>query len=122
MHELSIMQHLRDEVESIARANRARRVGRVSLELGALSNVVPGLLREAFYAFRDSDPLLAGAEIEIRTLPVRVRCRSCRAETAPAGYALKCASCGGVGVDVIQGEELLLRDVELEVESEGVKP
>jgi len=120
MHELSIMQSLRDQLEEIARAHRARRVARVALEVGALSNIVPDLLREAFYAYREADPLLAGASLEIRSLPIRVRCRSCHAESAPAGYRIRCEACGGVGVDVIQGEELLLRDVEMEVESEGV--
>ena len=119
MHELSVMQSLRDQLEGIARAHRARRVARVALEVGALSNVVPDLLREAFHAFREVDPLLAGASLEIRSLPIRVRCRSCRAESAPSGYRIRCEACGGVGVEVIQGEELLLRDVEMEVEPEG---
>lgn len=118
MHELSIMQSLHERVTEIARAHGARRVTRVALDLGALSNVVPELLREAFLAFREADPLLVAATLEIRSLPIRVRCRSCLAESAPEGYRIRCAACGGVGVDVIQGEELLLRDVELEIESE----
>jgi hydrogenase nickel incorporation protein HypA/HybF len=120
MHELSIMQSLRDQLEGIARAHGARRIARVAIEVGTLSNVVPELLREAFHAFREADPFLSDAELEIRSLPIRVRCRGCRAESAPAGYRIRCEACGGVGVDVIQGEELLLRDVEMEVETEGV--
>jgi hydrogenase nickel incorporation protein HypA/HybF len=120
MHELSVMGDLRDRVEEIARAHHARRVARVAVEVGALSNVVPDLLREAFLAFREADPLLADASLEIRSLPIRVRCRACKAESVPAGYRIRCEACGGVGVEVIQGEELLLRDVELEVEPEGV--
>ena len=118
MHELSIMQSLHEQVTELARTHGARRVVRVALDLGALSNVVPELLREAFLAFREADPLFTAADLEIRRIPIRVRCRSCRAESAPDGYRIRCVTCGGVGVDVIQGEELLLRDVELEVESE----
>jgi hydrogenase nickel incorporation protein HypA/HybF len=118
MHELSIMQSLHERVTQIAVAHRARRVARVAVDLGVLSNVVPDLLREAFLAFREAEPLLAGAEFEIRRIPLKVRCRVCGAETEPEGYRIRCGACGGVGVDVIRGEELLLRDVELEVESE----
>ncbi len=118
MHELSIMQGLHERVTEIAAAHKARRVARVVVDLGVLSNVVPDLLREAFLAFREADPLLADAEFQIRRIPLRIRCRSCRAETEPDGYRIRCGACGGVGVEVIRGEELLLRDVELEVESE----
>ena len=90
----------------------------MAVDLGALSNVEPDLLREAFLAFREADPLLAGAEFEIRLIPLALRCRACGAETEPAGYRIRCGACGGAEVDVIRGEELLLRDVELEVESE----
>ncbi|HEY7729099.1 MAG TPA: hydrogenase maturation nickel metallochaperone HypA [Candidatus Eisenbacteria bacterium] len=121
MHELSITQSLCEQLTVIARAHHARRIARVALELGALSNVVPELLREAFYACREGDPLLETAGLEIRSLPLRVRCRSCRAESEPAGRRLRCSACGGVRVDVIHGEELLLRDVEMEVEPEGVQ-
>jgi hypothetical protein len=47
-----------------------------------------------------------------------VRCRACGAESAPEGFRIRCGACDGTGVDVIQGEELLLRDVEMEVGGE----
>jgi len=118
MHEVSIMESLHEQLVSLAREHGASRVRRVAVEVGELSNVVPEMLNQAFLAFREVEPLLAGATFEIRRLPLRLRCRACGAETEPEGYRLRCSGCGGTGVDVIQGEELLLRDVELEIESE----
>lgn len=116
MHEVAIMESMHEQLTALAREHGASRVRRVAVEIGQLSNVVPEMLEQAFLAFREVEPLLAEASIEIRSLPVRVRCRSCGAESAAEGFKFRCTACGSAGVDVIQGEELLLRDVELEVE------
>ena len=118
MHEVAIMESMHEQLTSLAREHGASRVRRVAVEIGELSNVVPEMLEQAFLAFREVEPLLAGAEIEIRRVPLRVRCRACGAESAPEGFRIRCGACDGTGVDVIQGEELLLRDVEMEVEDE----
>lgn len=122
MHEVSIMESLHEQLTSLARANGATRVRRVAVEIGELSNVVPEMLHQAFLAFREVEPLLAEADLEIRSLPVRVRCHSCKQESDAEGFRIRCRLCGGTEVEVIQGEELLLRDVELEVDSEGGEP
>jgi hydrogenase nickel incorporation protein HypA/HybF len=104
MHEVAIMESMHEQLTSLAREHGASRVRRVAVEIGELSNVVPEMLHQA--------------DLEIRRIPVRVRCRSCKQETDPEGFKIRCGACGSTGVDVIQGEELLLRDVEMEVEDE----
>ncbi len=118
MHELSIMQALVDAVEAIVREHGARRVVRLVVEVGEMSNVIPMYLRNAFLAFREVKPFLAQAELEIRFVPLQLRCESCGFEFQPQGYRYRCVECGATQVRVVQGEELLLRDVELEVESD----
>ena len=118
MHEVAIMESMHEQLTALAREHGASRVRRVAVEIGELSNVVPEMLEQAFLAFREVEPLLAEADLEIRRIPVRVRCRSCKQETDPEGFKMRCGACGSTGVDVIQGEELLLRDVEMEVGDE----
>ena len=55
------------------------------------------------------------------TVPVRVRCRTCRAETGAAANRLLCAACGAWQVDVVAGEEMLLQRVEIETAAEPVR-
>ena len=119
MHEVAIMESMHEQLTSLAREHGAVRVRHVTVEVGRLSNVVPEMLQQAFLAFREVEPLLEEADLEIRSLPVRVRCSSCRRESDTEGFRIRCPACGGADVEVIQGEELLLRDVELEVETEG---
>ncbi len=119
MHELSIMQALFEQLQGIARTYGARRVLKFRIEVGPLSNVVPELLREAFQAFRAAEPLLEKAEMDLITVPLLLRCQECGHETEPEGFRMICGHCGSREVEVVQGEELLLRDVELEIPEEA---
>jgi hydrogenase nickel incorporation protein HypA/HybF len=49
-----------------------------------------------------------------------VRCRSCKAETPAQPNRLVCADCSDWQVDVVAGEEMLLKRVEIETEPVAV--
>lgn len=115
MHELSIMQDLFRQLEALAGEHGAERVHSLEIEVGEFSNVVPELLRQAFLAFREAEPLLKGASLHMTSLPLRLHCRACGHEFSPPRPAFRCIGCGSGRVDTLQGEELLLRNVELEV-------
>ncbi len=117
MHEISIVQALYSQVEGIVREHGARRALRIVVEVGGLSNVVPELLESAFLAFRPSGPCIANAELEVRRLPVRLRCRRCGEDFDQERSCFRCPRCSSSCVDITQGEELILRDLELEIES-----
>ncbi len=118
MHELSIVQALFEQVEKLAAQHQARRVVRLAVEVGEFSNVVPELFERAFDAFCQVEPLLAGARMEVRVLPLRLHCEECRGEFRPQNYSFLCPHCSSSNCRVIQGEELLLRDLELEIDED----
>lgn len=119
MHELSIVQALCDRVKETARSHGAQKVTRIVIDVGELSNVVPELLQGAFAAFREAEPLLESAALEIRRLPLKLVCQACHHEFHPAFHRFRCPQCHSLQVKVLQGEELLLRDVELELVEEA---
>jgi Zn finger protein HypA/HybF involved in hydrogenase expression len=53
-------------------------------------------------------------------VPVRVRCRACRAETGADAFPLSCGRCGELDVEVTQGEEFQVVALEVEEEVEVV--
>jgi hydrogenase nickel incorporation protein HypA/HybF len=111
MHELAICQALVAQVEDIAR-QRAARVGRVRVAVGPLSGVEPALLEQAYpFACAGSDA--EGSALEIAAAPVRVRCRSCGAESAASANRLLCGACGDWRTQLVSGDELMLVNVEL---------
>jgi hydrogenase nickel incorporation protein HypA/HybF len=119
MHELAVCQALIEQVERVARQNDARRVVSIVITVGPLSGVEPQLLEHA-YPLAAAGTIAEHASLVVETVPVRVRCRACGAETDAQANAIVCGSCGDWQVDVTGGEEMLLRRVEIETDSAAV--
>ena len=120
MHELSVCVALMQQVERVAREHRATRVDRILLQIGPLSGVEAPLLQNAF-PVASAGTLAENAELVIESIPVRVRCTSCEAETEAAPNRLVCGACGDWRTRVVSGEEMLLARLEL-VEPEERPP
>jgi hydrogenase nickel incorporation protein HypA/HybF len=114
MHELSICQALLGQVEQIAQRESASSVDLIRLRIGPLSGVVPELLEQAFSIVR-AGTVAARAELAVESLPVRVQCTQCGAESEVAPNRLLCGTCGDFRTRLLSGDELLLASVELSV-------
>jgi hydrogenase nickel incorporation protein HypA/HybF len=112
VHELSIAQAI---VDIAARNAGGSRVTSVSVRVGHLRQVVPSALAFSFELCAHGTAV-EGAALELQEVPVTVRCRTCGAESEPAGFPLICGACGELSVEVVQGEELLVESLELEAE------
>ena len=110
MHELSIA----DRIVSIAAAHAAGRpVSKVEVKVGHLRQVVPSALEFAFQLVAQGTPA-EGAELEVEVVPAAGLCRACGGESALSAFPLQCSRCGGLDLEVIRGEELLVEALELE--------
>lgn len=108
MHELALMESLVATVdEQVAEA----RVTKVRLEIGRLSCVAPDALRFCFEVCA-AGTRLEGAALDIVEIPGRGRCRACDAEVALDDVLATCG-CGSFDLQVIAGQELRLKDVEV---------
>jgi hydrogenase nickel incorporation protein HypA/HybF len=110
MHELSIAE----SVARVASAHAAgRRVYRVEVKVGHLRQVVPSALEFAFELVTQGTPL-EGAELHIEHVPAEGRCRTCGIDSRIDSFPLRCSVCGGLDLDLVRGEELLVDSLELE--------
>jgi hydrogenase nickel incorporation protein HypA/HybF len=110
MHELSIA----DAVAEVARRHAdGRRVARVELKVGYLRQVVPSALEFAWQLITEGTSL-EQAELVIEEIPPRGRCRTCETETTMESFPLQCGRCGGLDLELLAGEELLVDALELE--------
>lgn len=112
MHEYSVVQALLERVQAEARAQGACAVVRVHVALGELAGVDPALLRTAYDVFRERT-ICAQAELRLRHVEARWECPRC-GTAAARGSMLRCARCEAPA-RLVQGDELLLERVELEV-------
>lgn len=114
MHELSICLSLLDQVRRIAADRDATVVTRIELEIGPLSGVEPELLRHA-YPLAAVGTVAEHAELVIGETAVTVRCTQCGAESTVRANRLLCEQCGDFRTNVISGEDMILRRVELDL-------
>ena len=104
MHELSIAR----AIAAIATKHAGgARVERVEVKVGHLRQVVPGALAFAFEVVT-AGTALDGAELVLEEVPAAGRCRACGAETEFAELPLRCGGCGGLDLELLRGEELLV--------------
>ena len=111
MHELSICQALINQLETLARQQRARRVLSLVVGVGPLSGVEAGLLKQA-YPVAAAGTVAEGSELDIENRPVRVHCRTCGEDSDATANRLLCAFCGDWRTDLVSGDELVLTRVE----------
>jgi hydrogenase nickel incorporation protein HypA/HybF len=109
VHELSICRSL---VALVTEHAAGRPVDRVVLDVGCLRQVVPETLRYSWQIVVADTPL-AGSTLDINQIPVVLECRVCACSTVIEAPMFRCGTCGSTEVDVVSGQELLLRSLEL---------
>jgi hydrogenase nickel incorporation protein HypA/HybF len=110
MHEMSITQGIIEICENHA---GGRRVLSIDVEIGELSSVVPDAVLFCFEACSQGT-LLEGAQINIIRPPGTGLCMDCGCETPLTALFGACRKCGGYRVSVISGEEMRVREIEVD--------
>ncbi len=115
MHELSLIAGLFDVIVEKANAHKAREVTLVTIKVGPLSGVVPELLESAFEMYK-KETIARRARLVIEKTPFVLRCKACAAETTRDTPVSACPSCGSTDFAIIQGMDVVLDKLELEVD------
>jgi hydrogenase nickel incorporation protein HypA/HybF len=109
MHELGITQNI---VSIVAECAQKKKVKRVLLEIGKLSAILPDAVRFCFDICTQGT-VLEGAKLEILETTGLARCQQCGAEISLEKPFGKCG-CGSIHLDLIAGEELKIKEIEIE--------
>jgi hydrogenase nickel incorporation protein HypA/HybF len=110
LHELSIAESV---VRIAGRQADGRRVRKVQMKVGHLRQVVPSSLAFGFGLLAEGTPA-EGAELEIEQVSAEARCRGCGMESRIDDFPLLCPGCGGLDLEILKGEELIVDSLELE--------
>jgi hydrogenase nickel incorporation protein HypA/HybF len=117
MHEFSVVQSLMELIEKYAEENKAKRVVKVIIRVGILSGIEPHLLELAFNTFKEGT-IAEGALLVIERENLKVKCQECGAEGEKDELNTLCPFCGSLNTNIIAGQEMLLKSLELECEDE----
>lgn len=109
MHELGITQNI---VAIAAEYANGHPVKRVTLEIGKLTAIMPDAICFCFDVCCQGT-VLAGAQLEIIEKPGLARCQQCGADV-PLDLPFGVCDCGCQNLQIIQGEELSIKELETE--------
>lgn len=110
MHEMSITQGI---IDLCLQHAGGRRITALEVEIGELSTVVPEAIEFCFEAC-SRDTLLEGADLAILRISGRGKCQECGSETPLTDLFGACRYCGSCRVVIIAGEEMRVREIEVE--------
>ena len=110
MHELSIATGILETALAVADEHGARRVEEIEVEVGVMRLVVPESLEMAFAVLTEGTAA-AGAKLKITEVPIRAKCVGCDADFSPALDNFACPGCGRADVDIVGGNDIILKSV-----------
>ena len=113
MHEMSIAQSILKIVLVEAQKNGATRVKTVRIRAGELRGIVQEQLG-FFFEFITKDTIAEGAAFEVEYIPIKANCKSCEHVFMVKEFEFLCPECESKDVDVIQGMELAVKEIEIE--------
>lgn len=110
MHEFSLADSLMTQIAQIAKQNKLNRIDSVSLETGALREVVPDIMRLAFEEMARGT-IAQGATLLITEIEAIAQCNTCGQRFKPERDDFSCPQCEIADVRVIQGDDIILRSI-----------
>jgi len=114
MHEMSLTEGVVRILEDQAAEHGFTRVKTVWLEIGELSTVVPESMEFCFDAVARGNPLTAEAKLEIIRVPGAAWCMDCSKPVHVTSRVDLCPDCGGAKLTVTSGEEMRIKEMEVE--------
>jgi hydrogenase nickel incorporation protein HypA/HybF len=113
MHEMSIAQSILKIALNEAQKNGARKLRVVRIRAGALRGIVPEQL-SFFFQFITKDTPAEGASLDVETVPIKGKCKPCEHVFMVQNFEFVCPQCKSKDVDVVEGMELAVKEIEIE--------
>jgi len=117
MHELALCR----SISRIGlRACNGRRVHQVTIDVGALRQVVTPALVQC-WGFVTADTLLAESRLVVNDIPAVITCQQCGVSTTLHQPFMVCGGCGSKDVSVVSGREFMVRSIDVDDAPSGDK-
>ncbi|MDO4199055.1 MAG: hydrogenase maturation nickel metallochaperone HypA [Erysipelotrichaceae bacterium] len=113
MHELGVVFHCIKEVNEIALSNNVNRVNSVTVEIGAVSTVIPYLFEDCWNWAVKKETVLKDAKIIIETIPAITHCEDCNQNYNTIIYGKTCPHCKSEHTFLLQGNEINIKQIEV---------
>lgn len=119
MHELGIVTHVAKEIDRVAEENHITTVSSVTLQIGEVSGVIWDYFVDCWDYFKKKHPVLQDSELILETIPAVTYCEDCRSTYETVKYGKICPHCGSPHTFLIQGNEMLIKEIAVPDEEGG---
>jgi hydrogenase nickel incorporation protein HypA/HybF len=113
MHELSVMSHLLERVETHAERLGASRVVAINLVIGDRTSIVDDSLL-FYFDMLTPGTVAEGAQLKVRRTRTTCHCSVCAQDFVPDGYGFRCPACETLGTVTNDGSEFLIESLEVQ--------
>ena len=103
MHELGIVFHIIDSLESVGRENQLTQVANVTLEIGEVSGVVDSYLKDCWKWASEKSSLLRGAKLITQEIPAVTYCEDCHQTYGTVEHGKVCPGGARESMSVLLG-------------------
>lgn len=113
MHELAMVRSIYNVISEQIREHDVNKVKQVKLIVGELTGVEDMVMKSCFEIYVEGTPV-EGAQLVIKRVPIKVRCRICENEYETKIPFSECEICGNKSFKIISGKELYIDSLEVE--------
>jgi hydrogenase nickel incorporation protein HypA/HybF len=110
MHELSLACNILEITEEAVKANNAKIVIELVLDIGVFAGVEINALETAINSIKPKT-ILEKSKISINIIEGKAVCRHCHCEFIPEDILSPCPECAKYGLEIIAGGELKVRTI-----------
>ncbi len=118
MHEMGIISGVIDAVTASAQAAGATKVDKITLSIGEMTEVIMDCLTFAFEALSEGT-MCEGAELKVNIVKPHSICLECSTEFDHDRFHLACPNCGSYETVLLEGREMTIDGIEVDIPTEG---
>jgi hydrogenase nickel incorporation protein HypA/HybF len=112
MHELAITRELISLIKEECKEKSISKPNKVLIHLGKMTNFNKEPILLYFDLLKKETPLIENSVLEIKELPGKLFCRSCRKKSeVEEPFMIFCPLCDSHDVELIQGKELIIKSI-----------
>ena len=119
MHELGLVNYVVKQVSRIAEENHVAKIHSDTLEFGQVSGIVTSYLYDYWNWYTKKFPLFDGAKLLCEEIPAVTWCDDCKQTYPTVQYGKTCPHCGSGNTWLQQGNEMNIKQIEVEDTREG---
>lgn len=117
MHELGIVFHIIDSLESAAKENHLSSISSVTVEVGEVSTVIPDYLTDCWQWAVKKKELLKDCEMVVEPIHAVTHCDDCGQDYPTVAHGRICPHCGSEKTWLITGNEINIKEITVPDES-----